>query len=150
MRILFGERAGMVRAAPMMSFLIPRATFIEVGQFSEASLPAAEDWEFCHRFAQAGKTLFYDPSVRIVHRYQREESAVAERIRRAGAMGVYACAAHYRSATAYVAFSVLRFITSPLWLPRHYPSALYGIALRMEALFCQARVAAYFAHLRGR
>ncbi len=145
MRTVLAEEAKDVSAAPMMNFMISRRLFEEVGGFSTARLSAAEDWEFCLRLRQQCVRIAYDPSVCVRHRYQSGRAAAVRRIRAAGADGLRACATHYGSVTAYTAYSLLRFLSCPFWLPRHYPVDLYGLALRMESEFIRARLAAFLS-----
>lgn len=150
MRIPFGEKPHTVRGAPMMNFLIPRALFIEVGGFLNEPLQAAEDWEFCQRLNAANKSVMFDPSNAVTHRYASDMDGVAQRIRATGALGVYINQKQGHSLSAYVAYSTLRFLLCPLTLPRHYPSSLYLFALRMERMFIAARIRAYLLLVTGK
>jgi len=148
MRARFGARPRYVRAAPMMSFLIPADLFRRVGGFLNEPIAAAEDWEFCERLRIHGARIFYDPAVKVTHRYQKDEAAVLERIRATAALGVYTWSRNHRTTALYTAYSALRFAASPLWLWRRYPADLIGLAFRMEAHFCRARVAAYLRQVK--
>lgn len=150
MRILFGDVAKQITAAPMMNFMIPKSTFDKIGGFIDKRLVAAEDWEFCLRMKSRGLKLFYEPSIAVVHRYQTDLSGAKRRIHDMGSAGVYVYHKHKKSVTAYVAYATLRFVCSPIWLLRRYPLGLYGFALRMEYVFWRERVKAYMKVLRGK
>ena len=150
MMVPLGHEARRLRAVPTVNMLLPRALFLEVGGFRDEFLPVADDWELCYRLDQAGAIIFYDPAEAVVHRYRADRAAAEKRLAAMGATGVYVCRGRYRSTTAYTAYSLLRFLASPFWLPRHYPKDLYLFALRMEAIFCFSRLAAYARTLLGR
>ncbi len=149
MQIPFGEKAEPTAVAPMMNFLIPKRVFEKAGGFLDAPLTAAEDWEFCLRLHAQGVSIVYDPAVCVAHRYQRDKDAATERICATARLGVHVQGLRKGNLTLYTGYSVLRFLASPLWIPRHYPPELYGMALRMETLFCITRVQAYLQCLRG-
>lgn len=143
MQTALGKRPRPLSAAPTGNLLIPKAVFEGVGGFRDEAFPAAEDWDLSYRLRAGGQTLYYDPSVAVSHRYQCEWAAAAQRMRTTGAMGLHIARHHYRSPAAYTAYSLLRFLLSPLWIPRHYPARLYLLAWRMEAIFALARLKAY-------
>lgn len=149
MRILFDDTPKPIRAAPMMNFLVPKALYLEAGGFPTERLPAAEDWEFCYRLKETGATLFYDPAISVAHHYQRDALAALKRMREAGACGLHVTQGR-RNLSLYALYSVAKFVSSPLWIPRKFPLALYPLALRMEAAFCSARLRAYLGVLHGR
>ena len=147
MQTRLGARPRRIRAAPMMNFLIPRAIFLEAGGFSKEPLEAAEDWEFCIRLRAAGHTIAYDPAVSVTHRYQRDMAPAIERMRAAGSCGVRMQVMRGRPVAPYVAYSLLRSLTSPVWAPFRYPLSLYATAARIEWIFGIARLKAYAEHL---
>lgn len=150
MQISLGKKARRLAATPTTNTLISRELFLRVGGFRNRSLPAVEDWELSYRLRAAGAHIHYDPAIAVVHRYQKEFGPAARRMRDTGAWGLYVCRERYRSATAYLAYSLLRFAVSPVRLLRHYPPDLFFLALRMEAVFTMARVKAWFVDLVGR
>jgi len=145
MCVIFGDEAKEIHAAPMMSFMISKEHFAESGGFCDRRLPWGEDWELCLRMGDRGWVMRYDPSVWIVHHYQAKWEPAALRIREAGATGIYIRRLGKGWTGAYTIYSVLRFLMSPLWILRRYPLDLYFLALRMEAVFCGARVKAYLS-----
>ncbi len=132
-----------IKAAPTLNLLLPTVLFHKVGGFREERLTAAEDWDLCLRMAATGARMFYDPAVCVTHRYSRDWDAAAARIRAMGEMGLRVCAEHHGHPAAYVAYSMARFMASPIWIPWHYPLDLYGAVLRMEALFAWSRAKAF-------
>lgn len=143
MQTRLGKKARRIAVAPTGNLLVPRALFEEVGGFCEEWLPAAEDWELCYRLRAAGASIYYDPAVAISHKYQPQWAPALARMRAMGEMGVRISGARYRSLTAYVGYSAVRFLASPVWALWRYPLDLYFVALRMEAAFCGARLRAY-------
>jgi len=151
MQARLGTKPRQIPAAPMMNFLIARDLFWETGGFLEEPIEAGEDWEFCARLRARGGSLFYDPAIQVIHRYQHDHAAALRRIRAAGTLGIYIRAKHHSALWPYTAYSVLRTLTCPFWLPRRYPLDLYGLAMRMEVQFCLSRLRAYGRHvLRGK
>ncbi len=150
MQSSLGRKPRLLKAAPTGNLLIPRELFLAAGGFRDEALPAAEDWDLSHRLRKHGATIYYDPRVAVAHRYQAEWASAAKRLRATGAMGVYLARGQYRSVAAYVGYSVLRFLASPMWIPRHYPADLYVLAWRMEGVFALARMGAYLRSLFGR
>lgn len=146
-RALFGPRPRYVSVAPMMSFLIPRELFREAGGFIAEPI---EDWVFCQEFVRSGRRIYYDPSVSIVHHYQRNWTPAAQRIRTPAIRGVYDRADRGHPLAPYIAYSTARFLLSPLWSLWRYPLDLYGMSLRMEAIFWVARMRAYASTFTGR
>lgn len=142
-----GRTAGVVRAAPMMNFLIRKSVFDRVGGFSAERLAAAEDWEFCHRLTAHGVRIHYDPSVTVDHRYQSQIGPAMDRMRASGEAGVTIWLKHHPGAGMYTVYSLLRCFASPLWIPLRYPLDLYGVAIRMEFIFAMARLRAYWKHM---
>jgi GT2 family glycosyltransferase len=61
------SRAGPVDAVNGAFMLIRRATLEEVGLFDDGYWMYMEDLDLCYRFAQAGYTTWYEPSVSAVH-----------------------------------------------------------------------------------
>lgn len=145
-----GRRAGPIKAAPMMNFLVSRARFDAAGGFLEERLKAAEDWEFCRRLRRDGQPIIYDPTVEVVHRYQRDLAPALERMRDAGAAGVAIWLKDHPGAAWYTAYSLARALAGPLWIPMRYPYDVFFMALRMEWVFALARARAYARYLRGR
>lgn len=146
MAIIFGGTPKIVRAAPMMNFLIARDLFLNVGGFRHDTLEALEDWDFCHKLGEAGLTIQYDPASTVLHHYQNEWEPAKKRMRATGALGMEVARGRYNP-TAYLLHGVLRFAASPFWIPRHYPVKLYLTACRMEGYFIGARVGAYFRRI---
>lgn len=146
MRILFGNEAKEIHAAPMMSFMISKERFAQSGGFCDRRLPWGEDWELCLRMRDMGWTIRYDPSAWVVHHYQTKWEPAAMRMREAAISGVLIRRMRGGWTGAYTVYAILRFLASPFWIVRRYPLDLYFLALRMEAVFCGARVKAY---LRG-
>ncbi len=138
-----------LRAAPMMSFLIDRATFEEVGGFLDVSLQAAEDWEFCLRLRARDVSIAYDDSVPVTHRYQSNIEAAKRRMRATGALGLFIQQKLGGAIFPYVGYSLLRFLVAPVWVLRHFPGDLFWMALHMEWIFIVARMQAYQRYLRG-
>jgi GT2 family glycosyltransferase len=143
MQLLFGASPKPVRAAPMMNFLIARTVFDAARGFLEEPIEAAEDWEFCLRLGAQGKTIYYDPAVSVIHRYQQGSDAMRQRIRATAALGVHIVRRHGRNLTFYTGYSILRFLASPLWILWRFPIDLYPTALSMEALFIGVRLKTY-------
>jgi cellulose synthase/poly-beta-1,6-N-acetylglucosamine synthase-like glycosyltransferase len=142
-----GNVPGIIRAAPMMNFLIRKSVFDRVGGFSNERLAAAEDWEFCRRLTAAGVRIHYDPSVCVDHRYQSHFGPAADRMRAAGEAGVTIWLKHHSGAGLYTAYSLFRCLASPCWIPLRYPLDLYALAIRMEFVFAMARLRAYWGHI---
>jgi glycosyltransferase involved in cell wall biosynthesis len=64
----FYTRNGIPRFFVSSNFALPREAFREIGGFDESfSLPAAEDREFCARWAQSGGRMLYSPDVVVHH-----------------------------------------------------------------------------------
>ncbi|NUM53657.1 MAG: glycosyltransferase family 2 protein [Candidatus Hydrogenedentes bacterium] len=145
-----GRAAGAIHAAPMMNFMVTREAFQAIGGFLDTPLRAAEDWEFCRRLRAAGFVIHYDPGVEVLHAYQRELIPAAHRMRDAGAAGVYIWLKHHRGAFLYTAYSLIRCVLSPFWIPFRYPIELYALAVHMEYVFAEARLLAYVRYLRGK
>lgn len=146
-RILFGDEAKPVRAAPMMSFLISRSLFWELGGFdSEPS----EDWAFCREMRRRGKVIWYDPSIKVVHRFQRDWAAGAHRIRIPAVRGLYDRLDHGEGVLAYMLYSTWKYATCPFWSLWRFPIDLYSNSLRIESLFYFSRLGAYFHAFSGR
>ena len=59
--------SGPVDAVNGAFMLIRRSALDEVGLFDEGYWMYMEDLDLCYRFAQAGWTTFYEPSVNVVH-----------------------------------------------------------------------------------
>lgn len=150
MQISLGKTARRIAATPTGNLLIPRDLFLSVGGFLNRSLPAVEDWELSHRLTSAGATIYYDPTILVSHRYQTEWEPAAKRMRTTGEWGLYVCHQRYFSVTAYMCYSLLRFLLSPIRLLRHYPRDLYFLGMRMETVFIKARIKAYFENINGR
>ena len=149
MAIIFDGTPKIVRAAPMMNFLISRELFLNVGGFRREALPALEDWDFCLTLGEAGLTIQYDPASTVLHRYRNEWEPAKRRMRATGALGIHVAKGRYNLA-AYVLHGVLRFSAAPFWIPWHYPMTLYLTAWRMEGYFIGGRMAAYFRHITAR
>jgi N-acetylglucosaminyl-diphospho-decaprenol L-rhamnosyltransferase len=62
-----GAEAGPVDAVNGAFMLIRRAALDEVGPFDEGYWMYMEDLDLCYRFAQAGWTTWYEPSVTVTH-----------------------------------------------------------------------------------
>ncbi len=138
--ILFGSKTKLVTAAPMMSFLLPKSLFEEVGGFQAAP---TEDWVFCRALARLGKSIVYDPSVKAVHHYQAEWAPAAHRIRVPAIGGLYDQLDRGQPGYVYMAYSLAKFLTSPVWSLWRYPLDLYVMSLRIESIFFFARLKAY-------
>jgi len=149
-RIHHRDKPKPIKAAPMMNFMVSRKMFERLGGFLDERVPAAEDWEFCLRLTANGGTIFYVPSISVLHRYQTEMAAVEKRIRATGWYGVYISSKLGRNLAWYTLGSTLRFAIYPFLLLRRYPLDLYWLALRMEGVFWWARVKAYRHFLAGR
>jgi glycosyltransferase involved in cell wall biosynthesis len=147
-RARFGDHAKPVKAAPMMNFMVSRKAFEETGGFLDEPLSAAEDWEFCLRFRRQGRTVFYDPAVKVRHRYQEHWDAAVRRMRDAGRLGAYIWWRQGGHVMAYTVYATLRFATCPFWAPLRYPIELWSTAWYMEAAFWYARLRAYFRSFR--
>ena len=145
--ILCGDKPGYVRAAPTMSFLIPRDLFWELGGFIAEPI---EDWAFCRRLHAAGKRLYYDPAVRVTHHYQTTWPQAMRRIRTPAIRGLYDWIDNGGSGLAYLAYTAINFAASPLWIMRYFPLDLYATAFWMEARFFAWRARAYLVNLFGR
>jgi GT2 family glycosyltransferase len=145
-----GRRAGPIKAAPMMNFLLTRSRFEAAGGFLEEPLKAAEDWEFCRRLTRDGLPIIYDPVVKVIHRYQRDAGPAIARMRDAGAAGVSVWLKGHRGAALYTAYSIARAVAAPIWIPARYPLDLFVTALHMEWVFAGARARTYLNHLQGR
>ncbi len=139
-----------MRATPMMNFMIDRETFNAVGGFLDEPLQAAEDWEFCLRLRSQNIRIAYDGSVPVTHRYQSSIDGAIRRMRATGALGVYIQHRLGAPLFPYVIYAMLRFLVTPLWVPRYFPKDLFWMALYMEWIFITARVKAYGCHLMGR
>jgi GT2 family glycosyltransferase len=150
MQIPLGKTAGDVRAVPSVNMILTRAAFDSVNGFCEDYLPLGEDWELCYRLRKAGHPVIYDPAPSVVHRYRPEPDRARRLMRIHGAVGVYISKGHYRSMSAYMAYSWLRWLCSPVSILRHYPLHLYLLALEMEWHFIYGRLYGYRAYLRGR
>ena len=148
-QIPLGNTAGTVRAVPSVNMLITRTAFDAVNGFREDYLPLGEDWELCYRLRAKGYAIHYDPSPFVVHRYRNESDRARRLMRIHGATGIY-ISTHYRSMLAYVVYSVVRSLLSPIWVLRHYPKGLRLLAIRMEWEFLRGRLFGYRAYLRGR
>ena len=48
-------------------FLIERASFMEVGGFDERFFLYYEELDLCRRLRKKGKTVIYDPTIRVIH-----------------------------------------------------------------------------------
>lgn len=149
MAITFGDAPKLVRAAPMMNFLISRELFLKIGGFSREPLTALEDWDFCHKLRDAGLTIQYDPASSVLHHYQNDLESAKSRLRATGALGIRVAEGRY-NLTAYVLLCMLRCDLAPFWIPRHYPMNLYLTAWKMEYHFTVARMRAYFRHITAR
>jgi len=144
--ILFGGAPKPVRAAPMMGFMLPAEIFRETGGFIK---PAIEDWALCHALRRNGRTIYYDPSVKVVHHYQTEWTPAVRRIRMSAILGMNDHLDRGGNGLAYILYSAYRMLTSPLWSLWRFPIDLYPLSLQMEIQFFTARCEAYLAHLRG-
>lgn len=149
-QIVLGERAREVKALPTANFLVRRDLFLQVGGFSEEDLPFAEDWELCYRLGDVGAKIIYDPAPAVVHHYPKDWEPIERRMKATGAMGVVISDGRYPSLALYVAYSTARFLLSPFWLWRHYPADLWRQAFKMEAVFCRARLHAYWLQRHGK
>ena len=147
MQIGFGEKPKAVRVAPMMNFLVPRAVFDETGGFVAEPI---EDWVLCRELLNRGRTIFYDPSVAVTHRYQTRWEDAVRRVRSPAILGMNDRLDTGRSGLAYMTHTTAKFLASPLWSLKHYPPDLYFLSLRMEWLFWRTRLAAYLASLAGK
>ena len=139
-----------IDAAPMMSFMVSRRAFEKNGGFLDTPLRAAEDWEFCRRLKASGVDIVFEPSVEVTHTYQSELGPALHRMRDAGAAGVYIWLRRHRGAFMYTAYSLLRCVVSPFWVPFRYPMNLYALAVHMEYVFAEARLLAYMRHISGK
>ena len=142
MQIGFGKKPRLIAVAPMMNFLVPRALFDETGGFIAEPI---EDWVLCRELRSRGRTIFYDPSVAVTHRYQTRWDDAVRRVRSPAILGMNDRLDHGRSGLAYMAYTTAKFLGSPIWSLKHYPPDLYPLSLRMEWLFWRTRMAAYLA-----
>ncbi|GMW01926.1 MAG: hypothetical protein AMXMBFR84_30620 [Candidatus Hydrogenedentota bacterium] len=148
-QIGFGARPHFVSAVPMMNFLISRALFEELGGFDPDISHNSEDWEFCLRLAQRGKTIYYDPGVAVRHRYQTDWDGACRRVRNPAVKGLYIRRMHGRPLFPLVAYTAAKCAASPLWAPRYFPLDLYPLAIAMEGRFFAARAKAYWNIVTG-
>jgi glycosyltransferase involved in cell wall biosynthesis len=147
MQIGFGKKPRPISVAPMMNFLVPRAVFDETGGFIAEPI---EDWVLCRDLLSRGRTIFYDPSVAVTHRYQTRWEDAVRRVRSPAILGMNDRLDNGRSCLAYMAYTTAKLLASPIWSLKHYPPALYLLSLRMEWLFWRTRLAAYLASLSGK
>lgn len=145
-QVLFGDKAKWVDVAPAMNFMVPRELFFAVGGFIAEPL---EDWVLCHRLRARGARIYYDPSVSVIHRYERDWNEVWRRVRTPAVRGIFTARERGMRPGTLVALSAAKFLTSPVWIPRHYPADLWITAWHMEAYFLKERFQAWRAWRRG-
>jgi hypothetical protein len=121
--------------------------FWEIGGFDAGP---SEDWAFCRELRRRGKVIWYDPSIKVVHRFQREWAAGAHRIQVPAVRGLYDRLDHGEGVLAYMLYSTWKYATSPLWSLWRVPLDLYFTSLRIEALFYFARLKAYCLSFSGK
>ncbi len=141
MAMLFGPRAKLIAAAPMMSFLVDRDAFEAADGFPSSPMPALEDWALCQRLRARGGALWYGPAVKVTHRYQREWGPALRRLQDTGRLGAALCA-NRRERAAMLVKAALKLGSAPLWTPWFFPADLYAMALRAEWVFFKARARA--------
>lgn len=144
-----GKPGNMLRAAPMMNFLVRRERFDAIGGFRATPVPAAEDWDFCLRLRRAGATIRYRPGITVRHQYADTWPEVARRLRASGAMGPWLARSMQWPLPLYLGHGTARWLLSPLLVALRYPPALYGKALWMETVFWTARMRAAWYYLTG-
>ncbi len=147
MKILFGNRPRSVRAAPMMSFMVSKATFLEVGGFTEEPI---EDWVLCRALRKKGYRIHYDPTIQVVHRYQSDWAPMARRMRMHAVLGMYDRLGRRSEAMAYLGLAAWKYLSAPIWSLWRYPKDLYLLSLKVEHLFFMARLRAFSLALVGK
>lgn len=143
MRALFGDTPKWVRAAPVINFLVPARTFQETGGFPSHPWESLEDWALCFRLNEAGYQIFYDPAVKVTHRYKPTWRPVYRALRDTARRGPDLCQTRL-GRIAMSAKAVIKYGSAPFWIPCFFPLDLYGSALYAEHLFFWARMCAMF------
>lgn len=138
-----GPRPKRLRAAPSCNLLISRAVFEETQGFRTPPVPAGEDWELTLRLRNRHHAIFYDPAPGVTHSFRSRWANVTPQIRATGAAGIWIARLHGYPMTAYLAYSALRALASPLWTPFYYPLALWPRAVQMELLLLTSRLSAW-------
>ncbi len=143
MRALFRDTPKWVRAAPVINFLVPARIFNEAGGFPPYPWESLEDWAFCFRLNEAGYRIFYDPAVKVTHRYKPTSRPVYRALRDTARRGPDLCQTRM-SRAAMGAKAVVKYASAPLWIPWVFPWDLYGRAVYAEHIFFWSRMRALF------
>ncbi len=149
-RIIFGDHPKRVKSVTMMSVLIERSLFLQLGGFVEESLRACEDWEFSARLRAQGGEIYYDPSVSVIHRFQTTYKPALQRLLTSARVGIQIAPRLGYGRLRYLLRSWAVFAGCPIWIPRYFPPGLYVLATYLEFRIILARTAAYFAMLLKR
>ncbi len=147
MRMLFGDTPKWVHAAPVINFLVPAQIFHETGGFPSHPWESLEDWALCFRLKEAGYQIFYDPAVKVTHRYKPTWRPVHRALRDTARRGPDLC----QSPLGRVVMggkAVIKYGSAPFWIPCFFPLDLYISALYAEHVFFWARMRAMFTKRR--
>lgn len=143
MKALFGDKPKWVRAAPVINFLVPAQIFHETGGFPSQPWESLEDWALCFGLNEAGYRIFYDPTVKVTHRYKSTWHPVYQALRDTARRGPDLC----QTSSGRIAMggkAVLKYVSAPFGIPYFFPLDLWVAALYLEHLFFWARMRAVF------